>query len=148
MKTSEVIKKLRETSGAGVMECKRAFDEAGGDFDRALKIISEQGLVKAEKKADRQTSAGLVSSYIHNDRIGVLLEIHCETDFVSRLEDFKSLAREIAMQIAAMEPKDAEELLGQPYIRDESITVGDLVKKAIAKTGENIQVAKFCRYAL
>jgi elongation factor Ts len=147
MKTEE-IKKIREITGAGVMEIKKALEEAKGDFDRALEIIRERGLVKAEKKADRQTSAGLVVSYLHNDRIGVLLEIHCETDFVARLEDFRTLARDIGMQIAAMEPEDVESLLKQPYIRDEKITVADLIKGVIARTGENIRVEKFCRYAL
>lgn len=147
MKTEE-IKKIREITGAGVMEIKKALEEAKGDFDRALEIIRERGLVKAEKKADRQTSAGLVVSYLHNDRIGVLLEIHCETDFVARLEDFRTLARDIGMQIAAMEPEDVESLLKQPYIRDEKITVADFIKGVIARTGENIRVEKFCRYAL
>jgi elongation factor Ts len=147
MKTEE-IKKIREITGAGVMEIKKALEEAKGDFDRALEIIRERGLVKAEKKADRQTSAGLVVSYLHNDRIGVLLEIHCETDFVARLEDFRTLARDIGMQIAAMEPEDVESLLKQSYIRDEKITVADLIKGVIARTGENIRVEKFCRYAL
>lgn len=145
---TEDIKKIREQTGAGVMEVKKALEEAKGDLDRAVDIIEERGLVKAEKKADRATSAGLVISYLHNDRIGVLLEIHCETDFVARLEDFRNLAHNIAMQIAAMEPESVEDLLKQDYIRDPEITIADLIKGVIAKTGENIQVTKFCRYAL
>lgn len=147
MKTKN-IKELREKSGAGVMECKKALEDAGGDFETALRLIEERGFLKAEKKSERQTGAGLIFSYVHNDRIGVLLEINCETDFVARLDDFRDLARNIAMQIAAMDPKDIEALLVQPYIRDESMVVADLIKKAIAKIGENIQVARFCRYAL
>lgn len=147
MKTKD-IKELREKSGAGVMECKEALEDAGGNFEAALQLIEKRGFLKADKKSGRQTAAGLISSYIHNDRIGVLLEINCETDFVARLDDFRNLARNIAMQIAAMDPKDVEALLAQPYIRDESMIVADLIKNAIAKIGENIQVARFCRYAL
>lgn len=147
MKTKD-IKKLREKSGAGVMECKKAFEDAGGDFEAALRLIEERGFLKADKKSERQTGAGLIASYVHNDRIGVLLEINCETDFVARLDDFRDLAHNIVMQIAAMNPKDVEALLAQPYIRDESMTVADLIKNAIAKIGENIQIARFCRYAL
>lgn len=147
MKTKD-IKKLREKSGAGVMECKKAFEDAGGDFEAALRLIQERGFLKADKKSERQTGAGLIASYVHNDRIGVLLEINCETDFVARLDDFRDLAHNIVMQIAAMNPKDVEALLAQPYIRDESMTVADLIKNAIAKIGENIQIARFCRYAL
>lgn len=147
MKTEDV-KKLREITGAGVMECKKALEDAGGDFGAALRLIEERGLLKAEKKSERQTAAGLIVAYVHNDRIGVLLEINCETDFVARLDDFRDLAHNIAMQIAAMDPADINALLSQPFIRDESVTVGDLIKSAIAKIGENIQIARFCRYAL
>jgi len=146
--TAEDIKNLREKTGAGVMDAKRALEEAGGDLDRAVQIIQEKGLVKAEKKADRATGAGLIYSYIHNERIGVLLDIRCETDFVARTEDFKGLAHDVAMQIAAMEPENVEALYAGPFIKDQGITVEKLVKGVIAKLGENIKVEKFCRYAL
>lgn len=142
------IVKLRELTGAGIMDCKRALDEAGGDLDRAAVIIRERGQIKAEKKADRATGAAILESYIHNNRVGVLLELRCETDFVVRSEPFRTLAREVAMQIAAMNPADAGELLKQSYIKDESLTVEQLIKNTIATVGENIQVERFCRYEL
>lgn len=144
----EEIQKLRESTGAGVMECKRALQEANGDFDKAVSIIHEQGLVRAEKKKERTTGAGLLESYIHNERVGVLVELRCETDFVARSKEFKELAHDLAMQIAAMEPQGVDDLLKQIYIKDEMLVVGDLIKRAIAKFGENIQVERFCRYEL
>jgi elongation factor Ts len=144
----EIIQKLREVTGAGVMECKKALADAGGDFDRAKELIHERGLVKVEKRADRATGAGLIQTYVHNERIGVLLDLRAETDFVTRSDPFRELARELAMQIAAMAPETVEELLSQPYIRDESKTVGDLVKDVIAKVGENVRVNKFYRIEL
>ena len=145
---AEQIKKLREMTGAGVMECKRAMDESGGDFDKAVKIIHERGLAKAEKKSDRATGAGFLQTYVHNERVGVLMEIRCETDFVSRSEDFRKLARELAMQIAAMNPAGVDELLKQAYIKDESTSIESFVKSVIAKFGENIKIEKFCRYEI
>lgn len=144
----EQIQKLREITGAGVMECSKALKEANGDLEKAIAIIHEQGLVKAENKKERATGAGLLESYIHNERVGVLLELHCETDFVSRSKDFRELAHDLVMQIAAMEPADVDDLLKQMYIKDETITVEDLIKRTIAKTGENIRVEHFCRYEL
>lgn len=139
------IQKLREATGAGVMECKKAFDEAKGDFDAAVKIIHERGLAKVEKRSGRETGAGLVKSYVHNERIGVLLEVRAETDFVVRSEPFKELAQELVMQIAATDPADVAALLASPFIKDESKTVDSLVKEVIAKVGENVQVTKFFR---
>jgi elongation factor Ts len=145
MSNIETIQKLREITGAGVMECKRAFTDAKGDFDEAKKLIHERGLVKVEKRADRETGAGLIQSYVHNERIGVLVDIRAETDFVVRSEPFRHLAHELAMQIAAVASANIDELLAQPYIRDESKTVGDLVKDVIARVGENVRVAGFSR---
>lgn len=142
------VQKLREMTGAGVMDCKKAIDEAGGDLDRAIAIINEKGLIKAAKKADRATGAGFLESYIHNNRVGVLLELRCETDFVARSEPFKELAHNLVMHIAAMNPASLEELMRQAYVKDEKITVENLIKGVIAKTGENIQIARFCRYEL
>ena len=145
---SKLVVKLREATGAGVMECKRALEKAKGDFDKAVEFIHEAGLLKAESKKDRKTGAGLLYSYIHNERVGVLLEVRAETDFVVRSEPFKELAHNLAMQIAAMEPADVDGLLKQPFIKDESKTIADIVKSVTAKVGENIRVEKFCRYEL
>ncbi len=142
------ILKLRKETGAGVMDCKRALKDADGDYDRAKEIIVEKGITKAGKKTERSTGSGVVEPYIHNGRIGVLAEIRCETDFVARTDEFKDLARSIAMQIASMNPKDVDELLKQPFIMDESKSVGDVITQAIATIGENIQVERFCRYEL
>lgn len=140
------IIKLREATGAGVMECKRALEEAKGDLDKAAEIIRERGLVKAESKKERKTGAGLVYTYVHNGRVGVLMEVRAETDFVVRSEPFQILVHELAMQIAAMDPENVQGLLEQPYIKNESTSVADLVKGTMAKVGENIQVERFMRY--
>jgi elongation factor Ts len=147
MKTnsSDAVQKLREATGAGVMDCYRALQESNGDFDKAVGIIREKGFSKAEKRADRETGAGLIQTYLHNGRIGVLLNLRAETDFVVRSDPFQELAHELTMQIAASAPKDVEQLLAQPYIKDESKTVGDLVNEVIAKTGEKIAVKEFSR---
>ncbi len=142
------VAKLREMTGAGIMECKKALDESKGDLDVAVSIIMERGLVKAEKKADHKTGAGILESYIHNNRVGVLLELRCETDFVVRSEPFRVLAHDLAMHIAAMNPQANEDLLKNLYVKDQSLTVDQLIKGVIAKVGENIQVGKFCRYEL
>ena len=134
--------------GAGVMECKKALEEAKGDFDVAQKIIMERGLIRAEKKADRATGAGLLETYVHNGRVGVLLDLRCETDFVVRSEPFQVLAHDLVMHIAAMDPKDTAELLQQAYVKDPSLTVENLIKGVISKVGENIRVERFCRYAV
>lgn len=145
---TEDIKKLREETGAGVMDCKRALEEANGDFELAKKIIFEKGFQKAETKSERKTGSGLLQTYIHNNRIGVLLELRCETDFVARSDKFNQLANELVMQIAAMNPADVNDLLDQPYIKDEKITVSELIKQYIAIIGENIKVERFCRFSL
>jgi elongation factor Ts len=158
------VKELRERTGAGVMDCKRALQEANGDLNRAAAILQEQGMARADKRAGRAASQGVVESYIHaGGRIGVLVEVNCETDFVARTDDFKQLARDVAMQIAAMSPKyvtadevpaDEKEkagelaLLSQAFIRDPGVTIGELIKRTIAKTGEAIRVSRFVRYEL
>jgi len=142
------VQKLRETTGAGVMECKRALEDAGGDFQKAASLIRERGLTKAETKKERAAKSGIIESYVHNDRVGVLLEIHSETDFVARSEPFRQLAHNIAMQIAAMDPENVPALLVQNYIRDEKSNIEELIKETIAKVGENIEVGKFIRYEI
>ena len=131
------------------MECNRALDETGGDFERAKALIKERGLAKVQKKSDRDAKEGVIESYVHSgNRIGALVELSSETDFVARNQEFKDLAREIAMQVAAMDPKNVEELLGQAYIRDASKTVGELVTTLAASTGENVRVRRFKRFQL
>ncbi|MEK9154771.1 MAG: translation elongation factor Ts [Patescibacteria group bacterium] len=144
----EQVQKLRDITSAGVMECKKALEDAGGDLEKAITIIHERGLVKAEKKSERATGAGLLQSYIHNERVGVLLELRCETDFVARNPVFKELAHNLAMHVAAMNPKDSEELLAQNYVKDESLNIESLIKQTVAKLGENIKVERFCRYEI
>lgn len=142
----EQIKQLREETNVSVMECKNALEEAGGDMKKALEILKEKGKAKALKKAGREAKQGLVEAYIHNNgKIGVVLELNCETDFVARNEDFKALAHDIAMHIAAIAPKDKEELLQQPFIKDEKQKIEDLINGAIAKLGENIRIGEFSR---
>ena len=144
----DLLKKLRGATGAGVADCRQALEDANGDYAKAKKLILERGLEKAGRKAGRETSQGIVESYVHAGRVGVLIELRCETDFVARTDDFKTLAHEIALQVASMNPKNVSELLKSPYIRDEGFTVEALVKQTVAKVGENITVAKFTRIAL
>ena len=145
---TDAIVKLREETGAGVMDCKKAIDDAGGDYEKARALIFERGASKATKRQERKTGAGVLETYIHNGRIGVLVEVRCETDFVAKNETFKALAHDIAMHIASMDPATVDDLLAQPFVRDESVTVQDLVTQAIAKTGENIKIERFCRYEI
>jgi elongation factor Ts len=191
-----LVRQLRELTGAGMMDCKRALMEAGGDLTKAQEILRKKGLAGAHKRAGRQASEGVVAAYIHGEgTIGVLAEINSETDFVARTEEFRALAKEVAMQIAARNPRwisrdevpeDVVEserkiyaeqarsgdkpkpehiidrivegkleafykdtvLLDQPYIRDDSKTMSDLVGEVAAKVGENVIVRRFCRFAL
>jgi len=144
----EDIQKLREQTGAGVMDCKKALEKAKGDFQKAVSIIHEAGEIIAQKKKERITGAGFLESYVHNERVGVLLELRCETDFVSRSKEFRELAHNLAMQIAAMNPNSVEDLLGQAYIKDETTKVEELIKRTLAKFGENMKVERFCRYEI
>ena len=163
--TVDMIKDLREKTGAGVMDCKRALEGANGDLAKAEEILKEQGLASAAKKADRETGEGLVESYIHaGGRLGALVEVNCETDFVARTGEMKTLAHDLAMQVAAMpstayvnkddiaddddRPPEEVSLLEQPFIKDPSKTVRDMVQETIAKVGENIRVRRFSRFAL
>jgi elongation factor Ts len=192
--TAEQVKQLRERTGAGMMDCKRALEEAGGDMERAAELLRLRGLAAAAKKASRAAREGLVHAYVHaGGRIGALIEVNCETDFVARTDEFRRLVHDLAMQVAAMAPRwvrredvpaaaveeerkrlraqaDAEGvpeeqrerfvagrleaffaqacLEEQPFIRDGSQRVGDLVKAAIARLGENIRVSRFARFEL
>ncbi len=139
-----LLKKLRQQSLAAIADCRMALEESDNDYDKALEWLKKRGIDKAGKKGDRETSQGIIEAYIHgNGRVGVLIELLCETDFVARTDEFKSLAHEIAMQAAAMKPVDVKSLLGQEYIRDSSLTIDKLVKSAIGKLGENIVIKRF-----
>lgn len=143
------IKQLREKTGAGVMDAKRALEEAKGDMKKAEEIIAAKGLLKAAAKSDRAVGSGRVYSYIHaTGKVGAMIELACETDFVAKTDEFASLCKEIAMQVASMDAKDIEELLHQEYIRDSSKTIEDLLKALIAKTGENMKIVRFVRFSL
>lgn len=142
----EQLKNLRNKTQASIADCRMALEESSGDYKKAQDWIRKRGLEKAEKKSDRATSQGIIESYVHgNGRVGVLVEILCETDFVARTSEFKHLAHEVAMQVAAMDPKDVETLLKQEYIRDSSKTIGEFVKETVAKLGENIIIKQFSR---
>jgi len=186
------VKELREASGAGVLECRKVLEECGGDFEKALAALRERGLVAAAKRAGRETKEGLIELYAHGGgRVGVMVEVNCETDFVARTEQFRNFAHDLALHIAATQPRYvevndipeevlAEEkrliraqasqegkpekviekivegrlekfyeevcLLRQPFVKDETLTVGDLLKNMIATTGENIIVRRFVRW--
>lgn len=146
MITAEQIQQLRQKTSFSIMECKRALEEAEGDQAKATKLLVKKGGEKAIKKAQREVKQGLIESYIHgNSKIGVILELNCETDFVARNEEFKSLAHDLAMHIAAIDPKNSKELLAQPFIKDEEKTVQDLINDIVGKLGENIKIGKFVR---
>ena len=143
------IKKLREQTGAGVIDAKKALEEANGDYNKALEVLKEKGVQKAEKKSEREIKAGRVFSYIHaNGVAGSLVKLGCETDFVAKNEEFEKLGKEIAMQVASMNPETVEELLAQDYIRDTSKTIKALITETIAKTGENITVEEVVSYKI
>jgi elongation factor Ts len=145
----DLLKKLREETKSGVSDCRAALEETNGDYEKAKAFLNEKNKEKAKKKEGNAASEGIIASYVHsNNKVGVLIEIRCETDFVAKTDDFKTLAKELTLQIAAMEPKNVEELLKSPYIRDTKQTIGDLVKLTIGKLGENIIVARFTRLAL
>jgi elongation factor Ts len=191
--TAEMVKQLREMTGAGMMECKKALTDTKGDLQKAVDELRKAGIAKAEKRADRAASQGRVDSYIHDSRIGVLIEVNCETDFVARTDDFIALCRDLGMQAAAAnadyvrreevpaerlereraiyaeqlknEGKPAQMidkilegklnkfysevcLMEQPFIKDDKKSVGDLVKEASSRTGENIVVRRFVRFRL
>lgn len=144
----ESIKKLRNETGAGIADCKEALKESDGNLEKAKDWLKKKGLDKASSKSEREVRAGIVDVYSHGGKVGVLIELLCETDFVARTEDFKSLVHELALQIASMNPSSVEELLSQEYIRDNSLTIDQLIKSTAGKLGENIQVGRFERIAL
>ncbi len=160
----DAIKSLRDRTSAGVMDCKRALEETRGDLDKAEESLRQKGIASAAKKALRETNQGLVETYIHSgNRIGAMVEINCESDFVARTAEFRSLAHDVAMQVAAMAPQYVDEddipegdgsdpqeisLMQQPYIKDSTKTVQELVSEAVGKLGENIKVRRIARFSL
>ena len=156
------VKELRQKTGAGVMAVKKALDESNGDIGKAEEILKEQGLANALKKSGRETSQGAVQSYIHaGNKIGAMVELKCETDFVARTDDIVSLARELAMQVAAMTPSyisrndegasessDDEILLSQSFIKDSTVSIEEKVKEMIAKVGENVKISRIIKFDL
>jgi len=136
-------------TGASVDAIRKVLEEADGEIERALELLKDRGAMVAAKKANRQTGEGIISYYVHaNSRVGVLVKLLCETDFVARTEQFKELGHELAMHVAAMSPANIEELLAQQYVRDPNQTVSELIKDYIAKLGENIQIGEFCRFEI
>ena len=147
--SAENVKKLREETGSGVIDTRKALIEADGDATKAKEILKTKGIETVEKKANRATSQGLIETYVHaGGKVGAIVYLACETDFVAKTDEFKTLAKEISMQVAAMNPKDVDDILKQEYIRDSKKTVKQLVGETVAKTGENIQVKKIARFAL
>lgn len=148
MINTEDIKNLRKETGAGIADCQEALSQSKGNIEKAKIWLKQKGLDKASQKADREVKNGWVEVYSHGGKVGVLVELLCETDFVAKTSEFRDLAHEISLQIASMNPASVEELLLEEYIRDSSQTVGDLIKSVIGKVGENIQVGKFARIEL
>ena len=140
----EKVKTLRDSTGLSFNEIKKALDEVGGDEERAREVLKKLGLKVAVKKSSRQVKEGVVDAYVHNTRkIASVVELFCETDFVARNVEFQKLAHEVAMHIAAMKPGSVEELLVQPFVKDQDLTVQELINQSIAKLGENIQLGRF-----
>lgn len=149
MISAKDAKQLREKTGAGMTDCKEALEESKGDEEGAIEILRQRGKEIAVKKSERKAGQGIIESYIHaNDKIGVILELNCETDFVARNKEFKELAHDLAMHIAGMDSKDKDSLLEEPFVKNIDITVKDLIEEKIAKLGENIKIARFTRYEL
>ena len=162
--TTEIIRDLRAKSGAGLMDCKRALEESEGDMERATSLLKKWGISAVQKKSSRDANQGVVETYIHSGgRIGVILELNCETDFVARTPEFLSLAHDLALQIASMDPKSVDDekigvdlndsdgetrLMHQDFIKDPNQTISDLITEAVSRIGENIVVRRFTRYEL
>lgn len=145
----EEIKALREETGLSIAQCRFALEEAGGDKSKALEILKKNASGIALKKGDRNLGAGAVAAYIHSgDTVGVIIELLCETDFVAKNPEFKATAKEIAMHIAAMNPSTNEELLEQPFIKDTSKTIADMINGTVQKFGERTEIGRFTRFSV
>ena len=147
--TLEQIKQLREETNLPISDCKKALEEAKGNLEEARKLLESRGVQIAEKKQTREVGEGLIETYLHpNGKVGALLDVRCETDFVAKSQDFRNLCHELALQVASMNPDTVEELEKQPYIRDPAKTVKDIITNAVAKLGENIIVKRFSRFEI
>jgi elongation factor Ts len=145
----ELVKKIRNETGLGIMEIKMALEEASGDEKKAKEILKAKGLKKAETKTERETHQGRVATYTHSTgKIGVMVELLCETDFVAKHEDFMELTKDICLQIAAMNPENVEELLKQEFIKDSSATIEEKIKGLVVKFGENMKLTRFARFEI
>lgn len=148
-KLIELVKKLREEMGLGIMEIKSAVEEADGDEKKAKEILKEKGFKKAKKKAERETHQGRIATYTHTTgKIGVMVELLCETDFVAKNEEFMTVARDICLQVAAMNPEKVEDLMEMEFIKDPGKKIKDLVTGLVAKFGENIKIGRFARFEI
>lgn len=149
MISSKDVQKLRELTSAGIMDCKKALEEANEDFQKAKDILKKKGALKAIKKSGRSANQGTITCYVHaGGKIGVMLELSCETDFAAKNTLFTDLAHNISMQIVSMNPTDEKELLGQEFIKDPSMTIKELIEENVGKIGENIRIKRFIRYQL
>jgi len=148
-KIIELVKKIRTETGLGIMEIKAALEEVGGDEKKAKEILKAKGFAKAEKRAERETHQGRVATYTHSTgKIGVMVELLCETDFVAKNEDFLAVAKDLCLQVAAMNPKDVKELLEQEFIKDPTMKINDMVTALNAKFGENIKIGRMERFEI
>jgi len=148
-KIIELVKKIRAELGLGIMEIKAALEEAGGDEVKAKEILKEKGFKKAESKAERETHQGRVATYTHSTgKIGVMVEVLCETDFVAKHEDFVGFTKDLCLQIAAMDPENVETLIKQEFIKDSSKTIDEMLKALISKFGENMKIGRFSRFEI
>lgn len=144
-----LLKQLREETGASIMACRQALVESDGDVKKAKKYLKTNATTVLEKKANREAKQGVIASYIHaTNKVGGLVELHCETDFVARTEKFQNLARELALHITGMNPQSIQDLLSQPYVRDTSFTIKDLIARTVSEVGERIDVTRFVRYEI
>jgi elongation factor Ts len=148
MVSVDQIKKLRDETDISISECRKSLEESNGDFEKAKEILKKRGVEIAQKKAERETKTGIIDSYIHpNKKVGVMLDIQCESDFVAKSPDFQKLSHELCLQLAAIDPEEIP-FLEQGWIRDEKVLIKDLIGQYIAKIGENIIVKRFIRYEL
>jgi elongation factor Ts len=146
--TTADIAELREATGMGLMDVKKALEEASGDKAKALDLLRERGAHIVEKKAGRHAAQGLIEAYVHGGRIGVLIEVNCETDFVARSETFQEFAHDLALQVSSMSPTTVEELLEQPFIKDSKLTIAQYLAEITGKLGERVVIGRFSRYQL
>jgi elongation factor Ts len=144
----DILKQLRDETGFGIMDIKRALEEANGDEVKARELLKQKSAMTVAKKADRTTKQGLVETYTHLGRIGAMVEVNCETDFVARNEDFKAFVHDLALHVCSMNPADLEALMNQPLFNDESTTVRQRLDQLVGKIGENIQIKRFARFEL